>query len=273
MVQTDSELQSWWTELRTEGHGDKKDEPWWPKLQTVTELIDTCTIIIWVASALHAAVNFGQYTYAGYLPNRPTVSRRFMPKPGSPEYAELESDPEKAFLKTITSQLQTLLGVSLIEILSRHSTDEIYLGQNESPYWTSDGKALEAFEEFGKKLMGIEEMIMIRNNDVCLKNRNGPVNVSYTLLYPNTCDTSKKGGLTGKGIPNTAELVMLLKHDAGDFVPDTSFDISASLEYVSGLVHASLAKVVRCVSLSVAPEETIPHHVPQSSIGKSSCRF
>ncbi|GJT13363.1 hypothetical protein Tco_0860405 [Tanacetum coccineum] len=67
--------------------------------------------------------------------------------------------------------------------------------------------------------------------------------------------------------------VMLLKHDAGDFVPDTSFDISASLEYVSGLVHASLAKVVRCVSLSVAPEETIPHHVPQSSIGKSSCRF
>nr|GEY82796.1 hypothetical protein [Tanacetum cinerariifolium] len=51
--------------------------------------------------------------------NRPTMSRRFMPKP---------------------------------EILSKHSTDEIYLGQNESS-WASDGKALEAFEEFGKKLI------------------------------------------------------------------------------------------------------------------------
>lgn len=206
MVQTDSELQSWWTELRTEGHGDKKDEPWWPKMQTVTELIDSCTIIIWVASALHAAVNFGQYPYAGYLPNRPTVSRKFMPKPGSPEYAELESDPEKAFLKTITSQLQTLLGVSLIEMLSRHSTDEIYLGQSESPYWTSDGKALEAFEEFGEKLKGIEERIMKRNNDLCLKNRNGPVKIPYTLLYPNTSDTSHEGGLTGKGIPNSISI-------------------------------------------------------------------
>nr|GEY23415.1 hypothetical protein [Tanacetum cinerariifolium] len=52
--------------------------------------------------------------------NRPTMSRRFMPKP---------------------------------EILSKHSTDEIYLGQNESSYWDSDGKALEAFEEFRKKLI------------------------------------------------------------------------------------------------------------------------
>ncbi|KAA8548631.1 hypothetical protein F0562_000315 [Nyssa sinensis] len=102
LIQRDSELQSWWMELRTVGHGDKKDEPWWPKMQSQAELIQTCTIIIWVASALHAAVNFGQYPYAGYLPNRPTISRRFMPDPGTPEFAELESKFELAFLKTIT---------------------------------------------------------------------------------------------------------------------------------------------------------------------------
>ncbi|KAJ0513788.1 putative linoleate 9S-lipoxygenase [Helianthus annuus] len=206
MVQNDSELQSWWTELRTEGHGDKKDEPWWPQMKSRVELMDTCTIIIWVASALHAAVNFGQYPYAGYLPNRPTVSRRFMPKPGTPEYAELESNPEKEFLKTITSQLQTLLGVSLIEILSRHSTDEIYLGQSESPYWTSDPDALEAFKRFGRKLEDIEVKIKERNNDECLKNRNGLVKVPYTLLYPNTSDYTCVGGLTGKGIPNSISI-------------------------------------------------------------------
>lgn len=175
-------------------------------MQTQEDLIHSCTIIIWVASALHAAVNFGQYPYAGYLPNRPTVSRKFMPKPGTPEFEELESNPDLAFLKTITAQLQTLLGVSLIEILSRHSTDEIYLGQRDTPNWTTDNEVLEAFERFSATLIDIEGRIMDRNRDKTLKNRNGPVKVPYTLLYPNTSDYSREGGLTGKGIPNSISI-------------------------------------------------------------------
>ncbi|CAK9186379.1 unnamed protein product [Ilex paraguariensis] len=206
MVKSDSELQSWWTELRDVGHGDKKDEPWWPKMQTRDELIQTCNIIIWVASALHAAVNFGQYSYAGYLPNRPTISRRFIPEPGTPEYAELESSPHRAFLKTITSQFTTLLGVSLIEILSQHSSDEIYLGQRDTPEWTSEAQPREAFERFGRNLVEIEGRIMDRNMDKRWKNRVGPANVPYTLLYPSKSDTSKIGGLTGKGIPNSVSM-------------------------------------------------------------------
>ncbi|XP_059437178.1 probable linoleate 9S-lipoxygenase 5 [Corylus avellana] len=200
-VQNDSELQSWWKELREVGHGDKKDEPWWPKMQTREELVETCTIIIWIASALHAAVNFGQYPYAGYLPNRPTLSRRFMPEKGTPEYDELKSDPDKVFLKTITAQLQTLLGVSLIEILSTHSSDEVYLGQRDTPEWTLDAEALEAFERFGQKLAGIEDRIIKMNNDKKWKNRVGPVKVPYTLLYP-----TSEGGITGKGIPNSVSI-------------------------------------------------------------------
>lgn len=200
-VQQDEELQSWWKELIEEGHGDKKNEPWWTKMQTRENLIETCTIIIWIASALHAALNFGQYPYAGYLPNRPTISRRFMPEKGTPEYDELVTNPEKAFLKTITAQLQTLVGISLIEILSRHSTDEVYLGQRDTAHWTSDVEPLEAFDKFGKKLAEIEERIMAMNDDVRLKNRVGPVKVPYTLLYP-----TSEGGLTGKGIPNSVSI-------------------------------------------------------------------
>ncbi|CAF2153528.1 unnamed protein product [Brassica napus] len=205
-VQTDTEIQSWWTELRTEGHGDIQHESWWPSMQTRDDLIETCTIIIWIASALHAAVNFGQYPYAGFLPNRPTVSRRFMPEPGTKEYTELEESEEVAFLKTITPQLQTLLGISIIEILSMHSTDEIYLGQRDSPNWTADDEPLEAFKRFGKSLEVIENNIIRRNNDKRLKNRTGPVNIPYTLLYPNTTDYTREGGLTGKGIPNSVSI-------------------------------------------------------------------
>lgn len=206
IVQGDHELQDWWNEVRNVGHGDKKDEPWWPEMKTRDDLTKTCTIIIWIASALHAAVNFGQYPYAGYLPNRPTLSRRFMPQPGTPEYAELESNPDQVFLRTITPQLQTLLGVSLIEILSRHSTDEVYLGQRDTPHWTADAEPLDAFQKFHKRLLDAENKIKERNNDKRFKNRSGPVEVPYTLLYPNTSNDPIVVGLMGSGIPNSVSI-------------------------------------------------------------------
>ncbi|XP_043716745.1 probable linoleate 9S-lipoxygenase 5 [Telopea speciosissima] len=206
MIQGDSELQSWWSELRTEGHGDLKDEPWWPKMHTLSDLTQTCTIIIWIASAFHAAVNFGQYPYAGYPPNRPTKSRRFMPEPGTPGYDELKSDPDTAFLKTITGQIKALLGVSVIEILSRHPSDEVYLGQRDTPEWTSDTEPLLAFQRFRNKLLEVEKKIMKMNKDPSKRNRVGPVKMPYTLLYPDTSNTTGVGGLTGKGIPNSVSI-------------------------------------------------------------------
>ncbi|GAB2247939.1 hypothetical protein Droror1_Dr00007821 [Drosera rotundifolia] len=206
LIQRDTELQSWWTELRNKGHGDLKDEPWWPNIRTRNDLIKTCTTIIWIASALHAAVNFGQYPYGCYMPNRPTISRHFMPQPGTSEYAELESDPDRVFLRTIPGQLQTLLGIAVIELLSRHSTDELYLGQRETDEWMTDKEPLAAFESFTERLIKIEENIIERNNDQRLKNRVGPVKLPYTLLFPSTSDVSKAGGLTGRGIPNSASI-------------------------------------------------------------------
>lgn len=124
------------------------------KMQNRKDLIDSCTIIIWLASALHAAVNFGQHPYGGFHPNRPSLSRRFMPEPDTPENEQLKADPEKVFLNTMSNQLQTLLGVVVIERLSMHASDEVYLGQRDTPEWTTDNEALQAFERFGKKLEG-----------------------------------------------------------------------------------------------------------------------
>ncbi|XP_057852227.1 linoleate 9S-lipoxygenase 6 isoform X2 [Cryptomeria japonica] len=205
-VASDTELQAWWYEIRNVGHGDKKDEPWWYEMQSVQDLGKALTTIIWVASALHAAVNFGQYPYAGYMPNRPTVTRRLIPEEGSEEFTELKENPDLFLLKTMSSQFQTTLGIALIEILSRHSTDEVYLGQRASPDWTDHESVVEAFERFGSRLKQIEKNITERNNDKRLKNRSGPAEVSYTLLYPNTSDESGKGGLTGKGIPNSVSI-------------------------------------------------------------------
>ncbi|KAG8472786.1 hypothetical protein CXB51_034716 [Gossypium anomalum] len=143
-----------------------------------------------ITSALYAAVNFGQYPYGGYLLNHRTISHRFMPEKETPKYVELESNLDK-----------TLFGISLIEILSRHSSDEVYLGQRTTLEWTSDETPLVAFDEFRKRLSGIEERIVKMNNNKQLKNSVGPIHMPYTLLYP-----TSGGGLTGKGIPNSVSI-------------------------------------------------------------------
>ncbi|KAI4329125.1 hypothetical protein L6164_021423 [Bauhinia variegata] len=200
-LRKDSELQAWWKEVVEVGHGDKKNEPWWFKMQTRDELVESCSIVIWVSSALHAAVNFGQYPYGGYILNRPTLSRRFIPEEGTPEYDELVKDPQRAYLKTVTPKGVALTDLSTIEILSRHTSDEYYLGERDNPNWTSDTEPLEAFKKFGKKLSEIEEKLTNRNKDARLRNRFGPVNMPYTLLYP-----SSEDGLTARGIPNSISI-------------------------------------------------------------------
>ncbi|XP_027334454.1 linoleate 9S-lipoxygenase-like isoform X2 [Abrus precatorius] len=202
VVAQDTELQAFWKELVEVGHGDKKNETWWPRMQTRDDLIQSCTILIWCASALHAAVNFGQYPYGGYILNRPTLSRQFMPEIGSPEYDQLSQNFQKVFLKTITGKSDALKDLTIIEILSRHASDELYLGQrDEGDVWTSDTQPLEAFKRFGQRLAAIEQKLVQRNNDATLRNRNGPVQMPYTLLYP-----SSEEGLTCRGIPNSISI-------------------------------------------------------------------
>ncbi|RZB97661.1 Seed linoleate 9S-lipoxygenase-2 isoform D [Glycine soja] len=200
-IKKDHELQAWWKEVVEKGHGDLKDKPWWPKMQTLQELIQSCSTIIWIASALHAAVNFGQYPYGGFILNRPTLSRRWIPEEGTPEYDEMTKNPQKAYLRTITPKFQALVDLSVIEILSRHASDEVYLGQRDNPNWTSNPKAIEAFKKFGKKLAEIETKISERNHDPNLRNRTGPAQLPYTVLLP-TSET----GLTFRGIPNSISI-------------------------------------------------------------------
>ncbi|KAI9113032.1 hypothetical protein K1719_015964 [Acacia pycnantha] len=89
----------------------------------------------------------------------------------------------------------------IIEILSRHAYDEVYLGTRDNPNWTYDVKPLEAFKKLRKKLEEIEKTLIERNNTETVKNRIGQVNMHYTLLYP----TSEEG-LTCRGIPNSISI-------------------------------------------------------------------
>ncbi|QHO35524.1 Seed linoleate 9S-lipoxygenase [Arachis hypogaea] len=66
---------------------------------------------------------------------------------------------QKAYLRTITPKLETLIDLTTIEILSKHASDDVYLGERNNPHWTFDSRALQAFQRFRNKLSEIEEKL------------------------------------------------------------------------------------------------------------------
>ncbi|KAM7251104.1 hypothetical protein ACFE04_022987 [Oxalis oulophora] len=96
-ITSDIELQAWWNEIKNKGHHDKRNEPWWPKLNTREDLSGIVTNMIWVASGQHAAINFGQYPFGGYVPNRPTLMRKLIPEEVEVTTSMNRSDLSKMF--------------------------------------------------------------------------------------------------------------------------------------------------------------------------------
>ncbi|XP_007014892.2 PREDICTED: linoleate 13S-lipoxygenase 2-1, chloroplastic [Theobroma cacao] len=203
LVESDEELQAWWTEVRTVGHIDKKDEPWWPVLKTPQDLIDTLTTIVWVCSGHHASVNFGQYAYAGYFPNRPTIARTKMPTEDSTEeeWKFFLDNPEAVLLECFPSQMQAARVMAVWDVLSSHSPDEEYIGEKVEPSWAENPVIKAAFERFNGKLKELGRIVDERNADTNLKNRRGAGIVPYEFLKP-----FSEPGVTGKGVPNSISI-------------------------------------------------------------------
>uniref|UniRef100_A0A7N0VIT5 Lipoxygenase domain-containing protein n=1 Tax=Kalanchoe fedtschenkoi TaxID=63787 RepID=A0A7N0VIT5_KALFE len=109
-----------------------------PVLKTPEDLIQIITTIVWVTSGHHAAVNFGQYDFAGYFPNRPSTARKNIPSEygySSQEWKEFVDKPEIALLHTFPSQAQASKVMAVLDVLSTHSPDEEYMGEHMEAAW------------------------------------------------------------------------------------------------------------------------------------------
>ncbi|RZR87161.1 hypothetical protein BHM03_00014519 [Ensete ventricosum] len=205
-VTSDVELQAWWDEIKNKGHPDKRNEPWWPNLNTKEDLIHILTIMVWTASGQHAAINFGQYPFGGYMPNRPTLMKKLIPQEDEqdePEYERFLLNPQYMFLSSLPSQLQATQVMAVQDTLSTHSPDEEYLGQviESHVHWTNDRHIVSCFEKFSARLEEIDEIINRRNKNLYLKNRSGAGVPPYELLLP-----LSGPGVTGRGIPNSISI-------------------------------------------------------------------
>ncbi|KAK8491487.1 hypothetical protein V6N11_059412 [Hibiscus sabdariffa] len=213
-VKEDTEIQQWWSEIRRVGHGDQ-DQGWYD-INNVENLVKALTTLIWITSGLHAALNFGQYGYYGWPPNRPMLLRKFVPREGTPEMEELDDHPEKFVAQMMPEKFQMAFVIAVMDVISRHTSDEVYLGQpSPEKVWETD-EIKKKFGEFGEKLKQIEKNIKKRNKEYGLLNRWGDAKIPYMLLYPDASNTiaarSKEEGkpekmdINERGIPNSISI-------------------------------------------------------------------
>ncbi|CAN6683339.1 unnamed protein product [Malus baccata var. baccata] len=245
LVQSDTELHAWYHESINIGHADLSHASWWPKLSTPNDLIAILTTIIWITTAQHAALNFGQYPYGGYVPTRPPHMRRLVPNQHDDpdEYANFIREPQQYFLSSLPSFFEATKYMAVIDIISAHSPDEEYIGERKDllSTWSADTEIVEAFYRFSMEMKKIEKEIEGRNGDSNLRNRCGAGVSPYELLMP-----SSEPGVTCRGVPN--------KHDPeyAAFIRDPQKYFLAS---VSGLFEATKYMAVIEILSTHSPDE------------------
>ncbi|XP_074580803.1 putative lipoxygenase 6 [Curcuma longa] len=204
-VRSDSELQAWYHECVNVGHADHRHASWWPRLDTSVDLVTLLTTLIWLASAQHAALNFGQYPLGGYVPSRPPLMRRLIPdlERDADEFRAFLADPHCFFLSALPSVLQATKFMAVVDTLSTHSPDEEYLGETRdgTAPWTADEEAAAAYKAFAAEMAAAQDEIDRRNADTNTRNRCGAGVLPYELLAP-----SSGPGVTGRGVPNSVSI-------------------------------------------------------------------
>ncbi|KAI4299383.1 hypothetical protein L6164_032850 [Bauhinia variegata] len=198
-IATDNEIQSWYRESINLGHADLQNAKWWPKLATPDNLASIITTIIWIVSAEHAALNFSQYPYGGYVPTWPPLMRRLIPMEQDPEYTDFVTDPQSYFLSSLPSLFQATKFMAVMDMISAHSPDEEYIGDiYDMSSWLGNNEIIVAFYQFSMEIKSIEKEIERRNADPELRNRCGAGVSPYEQLIP-----SSGPGTTGRGIPKS----------------------------------------------------------------------
>ena len=123
-------------------------------IQTINQLNDLLTFVIYTSSVQHAAVNFPQYDRMSYVPNMPLSSYRPVPtqKTGATEADFI------AMLPTLDmAELQMELGYMLGDV---YYTE---LGKYDASQFHHDPRVLEALERFQQSIAAAGTTITERN--------------------------------------------------------------------------------------------------------------
>uniref|UniRef100_UPI0037E842FB hydroperoxide isomerase ALOXE3-like n=1 Tax=Semicossyphus pulcher TaxID=241346 RepID=UPI0037E842FB len=172
-VQKDTELQDWISEIFTHGVLGNKASGFPAHFNTVEEVIKFITMVIFTATAQHAAVNNGQFDYHFWTPNGSLLLHK--PPPTTKGQSSMET-----ILENLPDVGETVIFAAMAWLLSDKYADEVPLGAY--PEERFDEPALKRMiKEFQAELSYLSEAITARNSEL---------EIPYTYLNPNQVENS-----------------------------------------------------------------------------------
>lgn len=169
-VLADAAIQAWAKELSDPKQGAIKEFP--ASIATKAQLADILTTIVFNCSAQHSAVNFSQYPYVSYVPNRP--DSMFLPMPE--ERREVTPDEiQKALPSVMITQFQALFAY-LLTTPTLHPLSELRSCKEAFP---------ELYEKHKANLKEISSAIKARNAKLEAAGK-----MAYTFLDPDVLASS-----------------------------------------------------------------------------------
>ncbi|XP_062380300.1 hydroperoxide isomerase ALOXE3-like [Sardina pilchardus] len=172
-VQKDTELQSWIKEIFINGFLERERTGIPDSFQTVKDLLKFVTMVIFTASAQHAAVNNGQFDFGGWMPNYPTALRKPPPKKkGQTKWEDI--------MESLPDMGTTVNGMATLNLLSTKSTDHYPLGYFPEELFDEDVPC-DHIKHFQKQLKKLSDEI---------EERNKTLKLPYTYLNPKNVDNS-----------------------------------------------------------------------------------
>ncbi|MHC5765964.1 MAG: lipoxygenase family protein [Nostoc sp.] len=145
----DYELQNWARELVAQDGGKVKGMP--AKIETLEQLIEIISVVVFTCAPLHSALNFSQYEYMAFVPNMPYAAYHPIP--------ETKGVDLETIMKILPPFKQAADQVMWTEILTSYHYDKLGFYDEEF----ADPLAQEIVVQFQQNLHEIERQIDIKN--------------------------------------------------------------------------------------------------------------
>ena len=145
----DYELQKWAQELAAEDGGRVKGMP--SRIESLEQLIEIVTIVVFTCGPLHSSLNFPQYEYMAFVPNMPYAAYHPVP--------ETKGIDLKTILKFLPPFKPAADQVFWTMVLTSYHYDELGVYDEEF----ADPQAQDAVIQFRQNLAEIERQIDIKN--------------------------------------------------------------------------------------------------------------
>ncbi|XP_052424313.1 polyunsaturated fatty acid 5-lipoxygenase isoform X4 [Carassius gibelio] len=173
-VQEDEEIQAFVQDVCFSGMKNCPQNGEFPEfLKTREQLVEYLTVVIFTASAQHAAVNFGQFDWFAWVPNSPSTMR----KPPPTQKGQVDM---KYIMESLPDRGRASWHVGGVWALSQFQDGELFLGVYPDNYFTEQ-PVIEATTTFRKKLIEVTNII---------KSRNEKLKLPYWYLSPDRIPNS-----------------------------------------------------------------------------------